>query len=67
MFRVLEVYWLIGPTFRKEALAVHWMDLAALVGIGGLWLFMFTLGLNKVPFLSGDARFQEFAKGEAGH
>jgi hypothetical protein len=37
------------------------------VGIGGLWLFMFSLGLQKVPFLSGDARFTEFAKGGGGH
>lgn len=63
--RVLEVYWLVGPTFRKEALALHWMDGAALAGIGGVWLFLFALGLGKVPLLSGDARFTEFAKGRA--
>jgi hypothetical protein len=63
--RYLEVYWLVGPTFRKEALALHWMDGAALAGIGGVWLFLFALGLGKVPLLSGDARFTEFAKGNA--
>lgn len=62
--RFLEVYWIVGPTFRKEnVLALHWMDAAALAGIGGIWLFLFATGLGKVPLLSGDARFKEFAKG----
>jgi len=61
--RYLEVYWLVGPTFRKEAAALHWMDAAAWAGIGGVWLFLFALGLGKVNLLSGDARFVEFAKG----
>lgn len=65
--RILEVYWLVGPTFRKEALAVHWLDAAAWAGIGGLWLWLFAGGLAKAPLLSGDARFTEFAKGGSGH
>jgi hypothetical protein len=68
IFRFLEVYWLVGPTFRKQAAAIHWMDVAALAGIGGLWLWLFASGLAKAPLLSGDARFTEFAKGDStGH
>lgn len=68
IFRFLEVYWLVGPTFREQAAAFHWMDAAALVGIGGLWLWLFATGLKNAPLLSGDARFTEFAKGKAsGH
>jgi len=68
--RYLEVYWLVAPTFsiREHAASVHWMDLAALAGIGGLWLWLFATGLKRVPLLSGDPRFTEFAKGDkAGH
>lgn len=68
--RYLEVPWMIAPTFgfRSEAWAFHWMDVAALAGIGGTWLWLFAMGLKKVPLLSGDARFVEFAKGDkAGH
>lgn len=64
--RLLDVYWLIGPTFRKKALDLHWMDAAAFIGIGGIWLWFFALGLRKVPLLSGDARFVDFAKGSKG-
>lgn len=63
VLRYLEVYWLVGPTFRKEALSFHWMDAAALAGIGGIWLWLFATGLKNAPLLSGDARFTEFAKG----
>lgn len=66
--RLLDVYWMIGPTFRKKALDLHWMDAAALFGIGGLWLGLFAMGLKKAPLLSGDARFVDFAKGNrSGH
>lgn len=67
--RYLETQWMIAPTFKFRATAgLHWMDVAALAGIGGLWLWLFANGLKKVPLLSGDARFVEFAKGDkAGH
>jgi len=67
--RYMEVQWMIAPTFPFRATAgLHWMDLAAVAGIGGLWLWLFANGLKKVPLLSGDARFTEFAKGDkAGH
>ena len=68
--RYLEVYWLVAPTFpsRASAAAFHWMDVAALLGIGGTWLWLFATGLKNAPLLSGDARFTEFAQGgETGH
>ena len=68
--RYMEMLWLIAPTFsfRSHAFAFHWMDLAAMAGIGGTWLWLFANGLKKGPLLSGDARFTEFAKGDkAGH
>ncbi|HMP90732.1 MAG TPA: hypothetical protein PJ991_11055 [Kiritimatiellia bacterium] len=69
--RYLEVYWLTAPTFstRGHAASIHWMDVAAFLGIGGTWLWLFANGLKKAPLLSGDARFTEFAKGGngAGH
>lgn len=68
VFRYLEVYWLVGPSFRKDVLSVHWMDAAALAGIGGIWLWLFAIGLKNAPLLSGDFRFTDFAKGHStGH
>lgn len=67
--RYMEVQWMIAPTFAfRSDVAFHWMDLAAVAGIGGIWLWLFANGLKKAPLLSGDARFVEFAKGDkAGH
>ncbi len=65
IFRYLEVYWLVGPSFRPVAVC-HWMDVAAMAGVGGLWLWLFANCLKKAPLLSGDARFVDFANGHGG-
>lgn len=38
--RVIGMHWLIAPTFH-ETLMVHWLDLAALAAIGGIWAWIF--------------------------
>ena len=37
--RVVDITWTIGPVFRHEGSALSWVDFAAVLGIGGLWLF----------------------------
>jgi hypothetical protein len=50
--RLVDVYWLVGPELHRGAgLTVHWLDLTALVGLGGLWLFAFTRELSDRPLL----------------
>ena len=39
--RFVDTYWLITPAFEHEGFPVHWMDLAAIVGLGGIWLAVF--------------------------
>jgi hypothetical protein len=48
--RLLDVFFLIGPAFYRERLTVHWMDVAAVVGVGGIfvWLFVWRLGMRPV-------------------
>lgn len=36
-----DAWWLVAPTFHPQGLAVHWTDLCAPVGIGGLWLCVY--------------------------
>lgn len=43
---VLDVFWLIVPSFRPSGFSVHWLDVVAFVGIGGLWIGAF-LGFSK--------------------
>ena len=41
VMRFVDTYWLITPAFEHEGFPVHWMDLAAIVGLGGIWLAVF--------------------------
>jgi hypothetical protein len=49
--RVVDVYWLVTPDATKSGLAVNWVDLAALVGLGGIWLAFFFRQLEKRPLM----------------
>ena len=42
VMRLVDLFWLIAPGFRPESIGVHWMDLAAPVGLGGIWLATLT-------------------------
>jgi hypothetical protein len=44
-------FWLIAPAFSPARLHVHWLDLAAFVGIGGLWLSYALRQLKARPVL----------------
>ncbi|MDO8835393.1 MAG: hypothetical protein Q7V01_07335 [Vicinamibacterales bacterium] len=51
MARFVDVFFLIGPEFHQDGLAIHWMDLAAMVGIGGVWTSLFAAYLKSRPLL----------------
>jgi hypothetical protein len=39
--RVLELFWLVKPSFPTPAPALHWLDAAAALTLGGTWLAVF--------------------------
>lgn len=49
--RVVDVYWLVIPAFSPGVLTFHWLDLTALIGLGGLWLALFAWHLRRHPIL----------------
>jgi hypothetical protein len=49
--RFVDLYWLVTPAFSPRALSVHWLDLATLVGVGGVWLAFFVNQLKGRPLL----------------
>ena len=58
--RFVDVLWLILPAFSRARFALHWMDLAVPIGIGGLWLAVFAAQLKKRPLLPvGDPEYAE--------
>jgi hypothetical protein len=54
--QAVDLYWLIGPDLLGHGLEVlplrvHWLDLAALVGLGGVWMWLFARQLRGAPLL----------------
>jgi len=43
--RMVDLLWMLGPAFHHRKWIV--MDVVALIGFGGLWLWLFTWQLGK--------------------
>jgi len=56
----LDTLWMVAPSFYPARFHIHWLDIAAPVGIGGLWLAAF-IGYLKARSLLPlhDPRFTE--------
>lgn len=64
--RFLDLYWLVMPTFNPDGLAVHWLDLGALLMLGGAWLAWFISQLKSAPLLpQGDPYLSDLTEGPA--
>jgi hypothetical protein len=49
--RLIDTFWMIVPGFVAAGQTLHWLDLALIVGIGGVWLGVFLWQLDKLPLL----------------
>jgi hypothetical protein len=49
--RLVDLYWLVAPDFTKGRFSLSWMDIAAPVGLIGLWLAYFLTQLEKRPLI----------------
>ena len=49
--RMVDLYWLVAPDFRKGRFGLSWMDFAAPVGMGGIWLAYFLIQLARRPLM----------------
>jgi amino acid permease len=49
--RIVDVIWLIEPTFSHGDFVFNWMDYVAPMAIGGLWMATFAWQLQKHPLL----------------
>jgi hypothetical protein len=57
--RFVDIYWLTRPEFTPSAIPSLW-DLAAALGLVGLWFFVFAWQLQKMPLLPlGDPKLEE--------
>lgn len=46
LMRVLDVFWYIAPAFHPTDFHLSWMDVAALLGLGGIWFFLYIRNLR---------------------
>ncbi|MBZ5527367.1 MAG: hypothetical protein LAN71_05635 [Acidobacteriia bacterium] len=58
--RLVDLTWITGPEFSRQGFQLHYADLAAPLGIGGIWLFWFAKQLQQRPLLPlGDPKLAE--------
>jgi hypothetical protein len=58
LMHLINVFWLVVPSFYPKGVHVSWLDLAAPIGIGGFWLALFLFRLKQNPlFPLNDPRF----------
>ncbi|HET9480824.1 MAG TPA: hypothetical protein VFP98_03640 [Candidatus Polarisedimenticolia bacterium] len=51
VMRAVDLYWMIKPAFEEGTVRFHWLDLAAPIGLGGVWIFLFARHLGSMPLL----------------
>lgn len=56
---IVEVFWVIEPSFFREGMHVHWLDFSTIVGVGGVWLALFAANLKRHALLpQNDPRIE---------
>jgi hypothetical protein len=67
LLRAVDIYWLLAPSLGAERVLPHWMDLAAWLGLGGIWMWWFVRELGRRPLVPAhDPRVEE-SRAEAAH
>jgi hypothetical protein len=54
LMHLVDVYWIVEPPFSPPGPNISWLDIAALIGIGGVWLGVFAWQLARRPLLAQD-------------
>lgn len=67
LVRILDVFWIVVPAFRQRGLEFYWTDLAALIGLGGIWLAFYIRNLKARPLLAARDPRDTYSLVVAGH
>ena len=51
VMRLVDIFWYTAPAFNPGHFTIHWMDIAAPIGLGGVWLAAFFRHLRGRPLL----------------
>jgi hypothetical protein len=65
--QLVSVFWLVAPAFHPGVFRIHWMDVVAPIGLGGIWLAMFLRQVkNRSLVPRHDPRFVKLLEGLEG-
>ncbi|HKP38301.1 MAG TPA: hypothetical protein VJT71_15690 [Pyrinomonadaceae bacterium] len=68
VMRIVDVIWLIEPTYHPGDFVLSWMDIVAPIAIGGLWLGVFSWQLQKRPLVPiNDPQLEQALQPAHGH
>jgi hypothetical protein len=67
VMRVVDIAWTIGPVFRHGGSSLSWVDFAATLGIGGLWLVFYFRNLAARPLVPARDPYFPEAVAHGGH
>jgi hypothetical protein len=63
-----DVFWIVAPAFDPNSFRVHWTDVTLVIGMGGLWFWLFLGELADRPLLpQHDPRLIEVLEHVEGH
>ncbi len=51
VMRLVDLFWIVAPNFHAEKFSIHWMDVLAPIGVGGIWIAAFIWQLKSRALL----------------
>ena len=48
---LVDVFWIVMPAFYRQGPSLHWLDVVAVIGVGGVWLTIVVWQLKDRPLL----------------
>jgi len=67
IMRVVDAYWIVMPGAVPAGATVNWTDLAAFLGVGGLWVAWYARQIKGAPlFPQHDPRFAVLSESAGG-
>lgn len=66
VMRVIDEIWTIAPMYRQGP-TIHWLDFAAVIGVGGFWLTLFFYNLGARAIVPAHDPYFEKAMAHGGH
>ena len=67
VMRIVDITWTIGPIFRTDGTTIHWLDFAAVLGLGGFWLAFFFFNLGGRSLVPAHDPYFKDAMAHVGH